>query len=195
MDLSTIIDEICRMVELDVDSAKRLIREEYPFESITRSKRAYSPLDSTRIFMRDAFVDRYSGQRLVFPGTLRTLAILLPRDFPFHPNWKMEVTHPAFWQLLPTIDHILPVARGGVDEPSNWVTTSQLKNSAKANWTLEELGWQLVPAGQLEQWDGLTKWFVDFVDHHNELLRHPYIKAWFRAAVACLKDHAAAVDA
>jgi hypothetical protein len=37
MDLSTIINEICQKVELDVD-AVILIREEYSFESITRSK-------------------------------------------------------------------------------------------------------------------------------------------------------------
>jgi hypothetical protein len=33
------------------------------------------------VFARDGFVDRYSGERLVFPGTLRLLAKLLPNEF------------------------------------------------------------------------------------------------------------------
>lgn len=80
-------------------------------------------------FVRDGFIDRYSGRHLVFPGTLRVLSTLFPEDFPFHPNWKTQFTHPAFWELFPTIDHIVPVARGGLDVPENWVTTSQLRNS------------------------------------------------------------------
>jgi hypothetical protein len=78
-------------------------------------------------------VDRYSGLPLVFPGVLRLLSRLLPQEFPFHPNWKMAETHPAYWELFPTIDHVLPVSRGGVDSDVNWVTTSMLRNAAKAN--------------------------------------------------------------
>lgn len=91
------------------------------------------------VFTRDGFVDRYSGDLLVFPGTLRLLAKLLPHEFPFHSNWKADACHPAFWQLFPTIDHVVPVSRGGADADSNWMSTSMLRNSAKANLTLEEL--------------------------------------------------------
>jgi hypothetical protein len=108
-------------------------------------------------FHQDGFIDCYSGQRLIFPGTLRLLSLCLPEEFPFHSNWKMDRTHPAFWELFPTIDHIVPIARGGEDAETNWVTTSQLQNSAKANWTLKELRWTLVPAGSVEEWDGLIR--------------------------------------
>ena len=40
-----------------------------------------------------------------------------------------------------TIDHVIPVARGGADDESNVVTTSMLRNSAKSNWLLDEVGW------------------------------------------------------
>lgn len=49
----------------------------------------------------------------------------------------MTETHFAQWELFPTIDHLDLVARGGVDEASNWVTTSMLRNSAEAHWRLE----------------------------------------------------------
>ena len=67
----------------------------------------------------------------------------------------MSETHMIYWELFPTVDHVVPIARGGGDDESNWVTTSMLHNSAKSNWKLEELGWQLLPAGDIEQWDGL----------------------------------------
>jgi HNH endonuclease len=54
---------------------------------------------------------------------------------------------PAFWEVGATIDHVVPVTRGGADDESNWVTTSMARNSAKMNWTLEELGWTLHPPG------------------------------------------------
>jgi len=157
MDVTTIIAEICRTVEQDREAAGSLLRRSYPFIKGGRFKRAYSPSQCTRIFIRDGFIDCYSGQRLIFPGTLRLLSLCLPEEFPFHSNWKMDRTHPAFWELFPTIDHIVPIARGGEDAETNWVTTSQLQNSAKANWTLKELRWTLVPAGSVEEWDGLTR--------------------------------------
>lgn len=51
----------------------------------------------------------------------------------------MSECHIVYWELFPTIDHIVPVARGGRNSEENWVSTSMLRNSAKFNGTLEEL--------------------------------------------------------
>ncbi len=118
--------------------------------------------ESTRVFVRDGFLDRYTGERLIFPPVLRVLSIVLPDKFPYHPNWKTVVTHPAFWKVGATIDHVVPVTRGGADDESNWVTTSMARNSAKMNWTLEELGWTLHPPGNFGEWDGLLHWFLEY---------------------------------
>jgi hypothetical protein len=150
----------------DAQAAGATARSGYPFAPPQSTGRAYTEAECTRIFIRDGFIDRYSGTQLVFPGTLRLLSRLLPSEFPFHPNWKMTETHMVYWELFPTVDHIVPIARGGADEETNWVTTSMLRNSAKSNWTLEELGWQLVPAGDL-QWDGLLAWFVEFLKRNQ----------------------------
>src|SRR5262249_23509828 len=131
----------------------------------------------------DGFIDRYSGQRVVFPGILRLLSRLLPQEFPFHPNWKMAETHPAYWELFPTLDHVVPVARGGPDSDGNLVPTSMLRNPPTANRTLEELGWSLCPAGSLADWDGLTSLFVDFVDSERAVLEDLYLRRWYSAAV------------
>ncbi len=166
-----------------ITAAREILRVEYPFVAVIPQERRYTESESLRVFRRDGFVDRYSGQRLVFPGVLRLLSRLLPQEFPFHPNWKMSQTHPAYWELFPTIDHLVPVSRGGSDSQENWVTTSMLRNAAKANWTLEELGWSLRPAGSLTEWDGLTSLFVDFVQSDNSFLKDAYLRRWYNAVL------------
>ena len=167
----------------DITAARATLCAEYPFVALVPEGRRHTEWQSLRVFRRDGYIDRYSGQRLVFPGTLRLLSRLLPQEFPFHPNWKMAETHPAYWELFPTIDHIVPVARGGPDTDGNWVTTSMRRNAAKANWTLEELGWGLCPAGSLADWDGLTSFFVDFVNAEPAVLEDAYLRRWHSAAV------------
>lgn len=159
-----------------------IARREYPFVPQQSRKRKYTPLQSQQIFVRDGFIDRYTGKRLVFPGTLRLLSRLLPKEFPAHKNWKMAESHLVYWELFPTVDHVQPVARGGPDEASNWVCTSMATNQVKLNWTLEELGWTLKPAGNCGEWDGLTGWFCDYVAGHSEWLEEAYLRRWHSAA-------------
>ena len=87
-----------------------------------------------------------------------------------------------YWELFPTIDHVVPVAREGADDESNWVSTSMLRNAAKSNWTLEELGWSLVPASDVRQWDGMTGWFIEYLKHDSLWLDDRYIRRWHRVA-------------
>lgn len=117
------------------------------------------------------------------PGVLRVLAANYPKEFHAHPNWAMSHTHFAFWELFPSLDHVVPVSRGGSDDESNWVTTSMPCNSAKAQWTLAELGWQIHPPGDHHEWDGLSGWFVDHVSAHAELCDSPYIAQLWRATI------------
>jgi hypothetical protein len=103
----------------DFPAARDLLRSEYPFVPASPEGRRYTEAQALRVFRRDGFLDRYSGRRLVFPGVLRLLSRLFPEELPFHTNWKMAETHPAYWELFPTIDHVMPVARGGPDGEAN----------------------------------------------------------------------------
>ena len=93
----------------------------------------------------------------------------------------MSKTHIAWWELIPTVDHVEPVAREGADKEENWVCTSQLRNSAKSNWTLEKLGWKLHDSAD-SNWDGMMSWFMDYVSKNKRVLKDPYIKKWYKAA-------------
>lgn len=147
MNGTDILARVCATVEDgEAEAARAILVREYPFEPLGNVGRRYSAEASMRVFVRDGFIDRYSGRRLVFPGTLRLLSKLYPVEFPFHANWKTDACHFAFYELFPTIDHVRPVSRGGPDAEANWVSTSMVRNAAKANFTLEELGWSLRPA-------------------------------------------------
>ncbi|MCC6901405.1 MAG: hypothetical protein IT377_20700 [Polyangiaceae bacterium] len=188
MTKSATIDRICRAIsEGNRERAAEVLSSEYPFTSAARGQRRYTEYQMMQVFLRDGFIDRYSGERLVFPGTLRLLSQLMPGEFPAHKNWKMAESHQAFWELFPTIDHIVPVARGGADDQSNWVTTSMLRNSAKAHWTLEELGWRLHAPAPSEEWDGLTGWFLERTEMHPELLASQYLRRWRGVALRARK--------
>ena len=186
MDPTETIVAVCEALQRSEEEARAALFKSYRFLPLASSKRSYTPVQCMRIFPRDGFIDQYSGRRLVFPGTLRAVSLLLPDEFPYHPNWKVEVTHPAFWELFPTIDHVVPVSHGGFDNESNWVTTSQMLNAAKANWSLEQLGWKIQEAAPSSEWDGLTRWCLEFVSSRKDLMKNDYMRKWIRAAETCL---------
>ncbi|MCK5133872.1 MAG: HNH endonuclease [Candidatus Sabulitectum sp.] len=134
-----------------------------------------------RVFLRDGFIDRYSGEKLLFPPVLRIISLLYPLEFPYHSHWKMDRCHLAYWHLIPTIDHVVPVSRGGLDEEANMVCTSQMKNSVKAGWLLEELGWKLYPAGCADEWDGLLQWAVSYCGTNSRLMQKSNATDWLKA--------------
>lgn len=162
--------------------AADIIQAEYPFIPHHATKRTCRPVDVVPVFVRDGFIDRYSGARLVFPPVLHLIHTLCPEAFPHHPAWRTEATHPAFNALAATIDHVVPVTMGGVDDPSNWVTTSMARNFAKSNFSLDELGWALHGPGDMSAWDGLIGWYVSFLRDQPELRKRPAIGRWFKAA-------------
>ena len=188
-DKSSIIASIVSLLLDDNEaSAKEIIHQEYPHTQVEIDKRTYTMAQKMNQFLRDGFIDRYSGQKLLNPGILKIISHYFPDDFPYHPHWKMTETHIAYWELTPTIDHIYPIAKGGEDDESNWVTTSMKNNSIKSNYTLDELQWKLYPRGEIVEWDGLTSVFLKLVEKDKELLEDHYIRSWYNVSKTCLKN-------
>ena len=180
---SDVIQRVCRAIsDGKKDDARKIIRAEYKFTSFKNKGRNYKEVKKTELFRRDRFIDRYSGDKLVYPPVLKILSNLFKKDFPYQKHWKMSETHIAWWKLSPTVDHVDPVAREGADNDENWVCTSQLRNSAKSNWTLDELGWKLQDSPVDSNWDGMMSWFMDYVSKNKHVLKDPYIKKWYKAA-------------
>ena len=189
MDTKLLSDAIDLLLAGAQEDARALIVEHDPFVSVRTQGRNYSEKEKLQVFLRDGFIDRYSGKRLVNPGILKSITCFFPEEFPYHPHWKMTQCHRAYWELLPTVDHIVPVARGGADAVENWVTTSMLNNSIKSNWTLAELRWDICPAGDLAAWDGLTKKFIALAEAAPDILSDPYIRRWYNVSKAGSQNH------
>ena len=139
----------------NIESAKNLINKEYPFKKLKPEGRSYTDKEKYEQFVRDGFIDRYTGEKLVNPGLLKVLSYYMPDAFPYQSHWN----------------------------PSNYATTSMLHNSVKSNWTLEQLNWKLYPAGDINEYDGLTDLFVRLIENDLELFDDPYIKRWYKLSV------------
>jgi hypothetical protein len=189
VEYSSTIENACHLIAAgDIAGASGIISAGYPFCPAQKQRRNVTPSVMTSVFLRDGFTDRYRGTRLVFPPVLRLLSHYLPAVFPYHKNGKMSEGHLAYWELFPTIDHIVPVARGGADSVENWVCCSMLTNSIKSNWTLEQLQWRLLPEGDFVQWDGMVGWFLRQVRADPAVLENAYIKAWHAAAAGLMHN-------
>ena len=89
-DKTGVIRKICEyLLEGDEGNAKRIAQTGYPFKPEVRQKCPCTPSQAMSNFVRDGFIDRYSGKRLVFPGILRLLSRELPDEFPFQKHWKI----------------------------------------------------------------------------------------------------------
>ena len=166
------------IINEDLDKARELAREQYPFRPSRNTKRSYTKKQMLAVFLRDGFIGRYSGQKLYNPGLLRLLNHLLPGEFPFHAHGRMDLCHEIYWSLMPSIDHLTPISRGGKDSFENWITTSMRRNMAKSLWSLDELGWKLHKPGSIKDWDGLSKLFIQAVEKFQ--IEDKYISEWYR---------------
>ena len=179
---NVICDIVTMLLKNDKTEAKNIIYQEYPHTYYEIEKRTYTVNQKMNQFVRDGFIDRYTGNKLLNPGILKIISRYFPNEFPYHSHWKMTETHIAYWELIPTIDHIYPIAKGGEDNESNWVTTSMKNNSIKSNYIIDDIHWKLHPKGNISDWDGLTTIFLRLVENDKELLKDPYIKGWHKVS-------------
>lgn len=164
------------------DLARSILVKEYPLvPPCEKESRAYSQLQALEVFIRDGFIDRYNGHRLVYPSVLYALADRFPGEFPL--GGGKRKSHSAHWDLFPTIDHLVPVAKGGKDASSNWVTTSMTTNMAKSDTPLEVLGWEVCEPGKFEEWDGLCSWYAEYINQNPEAASIRLNKGWHGAFV------------
>ncbi len=98
---------------------------------------------------------------------MKLVSGVFPSELPYHRNWKFEDSHLIYWTHTSSLEHVVPLARGGADDTSNFVTTCYACNDARSHFLLEELGWSLRTTSE-SAWAGLTE--------HLELLINEYVK-------------------
>lgn len=67
----------------NTEAAKNVINKEYPFKKLKPEGRSYTDKEKYEQFVRDGFIDRYSGEKLVNPGLLKVLSFYMPDIFPY----------------------------------------------------------------------------------------------------------------
>jgi hypothetical protein len=66
-----------------------------------------------------------------------------------------DLTHPAILSRSPVLDHVVPGTAGGDwSDETNLVTACWPCNAAKADLSLEQIGWRVRPISS-DDWDGL----------------------------------------
>jgi hypothetical protein len=107
------------------------------------------------VYVRDSFTCSYCSRKTIVLGVLRLLSLRFGDVFPFHPNWKKSEAHRAYWDISTSLDHAVPVSRGGEWHAiENLVTACARCQYQKANHPLEVLGWERRVAES--DWDGLV---------------------------------------
>ena len=140
-----------------------------------------------KVFARDGFMNRYTGELLIFPAVLRLLSREFPSAFPYQASWKLGETHVAYYDLYACVDRLLPRSRGGTDAEANLVTTTMPYVLARSQSTVEERGWRLTREGFVDEWDGMSSWFVEYVKANPELRNTNYFNLWYIAAKKTLE--------
>lgn len=86
-DPALLLRSVCAaLLDQRTEDAQALLRTTAPFSSSPAQKRQYTEFEKTQLFLRDGFIDRYTGKKLVFSGILRLISIRMPETFPFHPQ-------------------------------------------------------------------------------------------------------------
>lgn len=173
------IERVCRkLADGDTDKARRLLAEEMPVSARPTRARNYTEVEMLRLFRRDSFTCRYTGNRLILGAALKLISAQCPEQFPYDSHWRIGACHQAYWDFTATLDHVEAWSRSGPDSEDNWVTTSMTLNMQMGNG-----------AGRLpgpisdSQWDGMARWFADFSDRNDVLLgsRNSSLRVWRRA--------------
>ena len=128
----------------------------YPPQVIAR-RPSVQLATAARLFKRDRFTCRYCARKTIPTPIMALLGGFYPQSFPYHPNWKGGVTHPAIITRSSVIDHVNPGAWGGdwnADE--NLVTACWPCNAAKSDLSLEQLDWPPPLPIPDTDWDGPT---------------------------------------
>ena len=71
---ASIVEEVTAALDGGNSSeATNIAKRNYPWTAVEAPKRKMTQKRALSVFMKDGFIDRYSGSKLIFPGTLLVL--------------------------------------------------------------------------------------------------------------------------
>lgn len=125
-------------------------------------KRDVTPRMRAEVYVRDRFRCTYCGGRVIPLPVLVAISDVIPEGLPYHSYYKSGLIHPAYWFVVPEVDHALAHASGGTGELANLTTLHAACNALKAAASITELP-PVDRAGAVEGWDGLLSQYPGVV--------------------------------
>jgi 5-methylcytosine-specific restriction endonuclease McrA len=136
------------------------VKRENSIPVAQRAKRcSLTPKVKTTTFERDQYTCRFCGTKTIDLEVLKALSRYFPAEFPYDSAWKHGVSSLVYWTHSTSLEHVLPIARGGLDDISNYATTCYACNDARGDLLLEEIGWKDRLSSPVS-WDGLRRYLT-----------------------------------
>lgn len=155
-----LVEQIASIVAALIDGDKQRADRQmeqiafHPAQLVIRP--SLSPGMKAKVWMRDNFTCRYCESRTIPPIVLQVLSSMYTNAFPYHPNWKTIRTHPAYWKVSASVDHVKAGSIGGDwRSETNLVTACWSCNQMKSNVDAAHGVWNLLDVAAAG-WDGLT---------------------------------------
>jgi 5-methylcytosine-specific restriction endonuclease McrA len=130
--------------------------------------------------MRDRFACVYCGRLTIPTQILRLISFAFPREFPYHKNWRGDITPRVYSDIATSLDHVHSVSTGGSwSDTANLATSCWRCNFQKSDRSAASLGWT-IREGQ-EGWDGLTSCYRSLwerLDCPDEGHHRPWIEGF-----------------
>lgn len=140
----------------------RHVQKNIDVPSTERKLRMPAKAFQASVFIRDRYFCRYCNKSTVALPVMNAIAAIYPMTYRLHPHWKATETDVSFWIDMASLDHIIPLTRGGTNETSNLATSCWRCNELKGGSLLTEIGWT-IQRPQAMDWDGLSSKLADLV--------------------------------
>ncbi len=122
-----------------------------------------------QVFCRDKWHCRYCNDAVFFSPILKVLESISPGHGYYHPNGKSDEMLTLFANKFASIDHIIPVTRGGENSIENYVTSCWKCNLMYGNKTHKKgkpLPNPINSSGT--KWDGLSSLYPKLLDQDDK---------------------------
>ena len=122
-----------------------------------------------KVFCRDYWHCRYCSDSVFFSPILKILESISPGHGYYHPNGKSDGMIPLFANKFASVDHIIPVTRGGENSIENYVTSCWECNLMYGNKTHKKgkpLPNPINSSGT--KWDGLSSLYPKLLDQDDK---------------------------
>lgn len=133
-----------------------------PKDRLPNSRRSATRMPSgngqAAIFARDGWRCRYCGTRVISTKARKVFTERFPEETHWV-SWQRYGGHSALLSQGASLDHVLPISRGGKNVDCNFVTACGTCQFGRNQWTLEEVGFTDPRDRQpvRDGWDGLTR--------------------------------------